>query len=119
MTDAVVIGGGPNGLAAAICLARAGHSVYVVEMADRVGGGLRSEELTLPGFIHDRCSAIHPFGRISPFFQSVDLAQRGLAWATPAVAIGHPLDDGTSVILRGDVETTAAGLDSVDRPAYI
>jgi phytoene dehydrogenase-like protein len=118
MTDAVVVGGGPNGLAAAICLARAGHAVHLVEAADRVGGGLKSDELTLPGFVHDRCSTVHPFGRISPFFRSVDLARHGLAWATPAVAMGHPLEDGSAVVARGDVATTAEGLDAADRPAY-
>jgi len=116
--DAVVVGSGPNGLAAAISLARAGRSVHVVEASDRVGGGLRSDELTLPGFIHDHCSAIHPFGRISPFFQSLDLARHGLAWATPVTAIGHPLDDGSAVTVRADVPTTAAGLDPSDRAAY-
>jgi len=117
-TDAVVVGGGPNGLAAAICLAREGRSVHVIEASDRVGGGLKSAELTLPGFVHDLCSTVHPFGRISPFFRSVDLARHGLTWATPAVAIGHPLDDGTAVVLRGDVATTVEGLDAGDRGAY-
>lgn len=116
--DAVVVGAGPNGLAAAICLARAGRSVHVVEGSGRIGGGLRSEELTLPGFIHDHCSAIHPFGRISPFFRSIDLARHGLRWATPVTSIGHPLDDGTAVIVRGDVAATAAGLDRRDAVAY-
>jgi phytoene dehydrogenase-like protein len=116
--DAVVIGSGPNGLAAAIALARDGRSVHLVEGSGRVGGGLRSDELTLPGFVHDHCSAIHPFGRISPFFRSLDLARHGLAWVTPVTAIAHPLDDGTAVMVTGDVFTTAAGLDPQDRVAY-
>jgi phytoene dehydrogenase-like protein len=116
--DAVVIGSGPNGLAAAISLARAGRSVHLVEASGRVGGGLRSDKLTLPGFIHDHCSAIHPFGRISPFFRTLDLAQHGLAWATPVAALAHPLDDGSAVMVTADISTTAAGLDPQDRVAY-
>src|SRR4051812_22702794 len=78
--DAVVIGAGPNGLAAAITIARAGRSVLVLEAADRAGGGARSAELTLPGFVHDICSAIHPLAVSSPFFRSVPLAAHGLEW---------------------------------------
>jgi phytoene dehydrogenase-like protein len=116
--DAVIVGSGPNGLAAAISLARAGRSVAVLEGAATIGGGLRSAELTRPGFVHDHCSAVHPFGRISPFFRSVDLARHGLAWATPPVAIGHPLDDGSAVLVRGSVDETAAGLGEHDARAY-
>ena len=115
--DAVVVGAGPNGLAAAIEMARAGRSVTVLEASARIGGGLWSAEMTLPGFIHDHCSAIHPFGRISPFFRSVDLARHGLAWATPAIAIGHPLDDGSAVLVRGGVAETAPALGD-DAAAY-
>jgi len=110
--DAVVVGSGPNGLAAAITLARAGLSVTVFEAADEPGGGSRSAELTLPGFIHDVCSSIHVFGRISPFFAGVthELEGRGLRWVRPPAALGHPLDDGSAVLLRGDVDETARGL---------
>jgi phytoene dehydrogenase-like protein len=115
--DAVVVGSGPNGLAAAISLARAGHSVTVIEAAATVGGGARSAELTLPGFVHDVCSAIYPFGRISPFFREADLARHGLRWVEPPASLGHPLDDGTAVIVERDVAATAAQLGE-DAAAY-
>jgi phytoene dehydrogenase-like protein len=115
--DAVVVGSGPNGLAAAITLARNGHSVTVLEGASTPGGGTRSAEVTLPGFVHDVCSAIHPFGRISPFFASTRLSEHGLRWIQPPAALGHPFDDGTAVLLEGDVEATAADLGD-DRDAY-
>jgi phytoene dehydrogenase-like protein len=117
--DAVVVGSGPNGLAAAITLARAGLSVTVLEAADETGGGSRSAELTLPGFVHDVCSSIHVFGRISPFFADITpaLEARGLRWIRPPAALGHPLDDGSAVLLRGDVEETARGL-GPDGDAY-
>jgi phytoene dehydrogenase-like protein len=110
--DAVVVGSGPNGLAAAITLARAGRSVTVFEAADEPGGGSRSAELTLPGFVHDVCSSIHVFGRISPFFAANGsaLAGHGLRWIRPPAPVGHPLDDGSAVLLRGGVDETAAGL---------
>ena len=115
--DAVVVGGGPNGLAAAIELARAGHPVTLLERAEAVGGGIRSAERTLPGFIHDVCSAIHPFGRTSPFFAGLDLARHGLRWVEPPYSVGHPLDDGTAVLVERDVEATAARL-GPDADAY-
>jgi len=108
--DAVVVGSGPNGLAAAIALARAGRSVTVLEANDTIGGGARSAELTLPGFTHDICSAIHPLGRASPFFAGLPLAAHGLEWIEPPIAIAHPLDDGSAALVRRDLEATAAGL---------
>ncbi|MFL5915860.1 MAG: phytoene desaturase family protein [Gaiellaceae bacterium] len=100
MTDAIVVGAGPNGLAAAIELARAGLSVRVVEAAETVGGGTRSAELTLPGFVHDVCSAIHPLGIASPFLRSLPLEAHGLEWVEPPAALAHPFDDGTAVLLE-------------------
>jgi phytoene dehydrogenase-like protein len=117
IVDAVVVGGGPNGLAAAITLARAGHSVTVFEAAATVGGGARSAELTLPGFVHDVCSAVYPFGRTSPFFRDENLESGGLRWIEPPYAIGHPLDDGSAVLLEREVDATAAGL-GPDGDAY-
>ncbi|HXG26640.1 MAG TPA: NAD(P)/FAD-dependent oxidoreductase [Candidatus Binatia bacterium] len=115
--DAVVVGAGPNGLAAAITLARAGRSVRVLERAAEPGGGARSGEVTLPGFVHDICSAIHPFGRLSPFFREVALERHGLRWIEPPAAFAHPLDGGRAVLITRDVETTAAALGR-DRDAW-
>ena len=108
--DAVVVGAGPNGLAAALTLARAGRSVHVVEAADTIGGGSRTTELTLPGFRHDVCSAIHPLGLASPFFATAGLDAFGLRWIHPDVALAHPLDMGRAGVLHRDINTTAAGL---------
>jgi len=115
--DAVVIGSGPNGLAAAIVLARAGRSVLVREAADTVGGGVRSEALTLPGFVHDTCSTIYPLGAGSPVFRRLPLAEHGLEWAHSEAALAHPLDGGRAAILERDVDATAAGLGE-DAEAY-
>ncbi len=116
--DAAVVGSGPNGLAAAIELARAGHSVCVFEAAETIGGGARSRELTLPGFVHDVCSAIHPLGLASPFFRRLPLEKHGLAWIHPPAALAHPLDDGTAVILEKSIERTCSTL-GIDGSAYL
>ncbi|HET6382113.1 MAG TPA: NAD(P)/FAD-dependent oxidoreductase [Armatimonadota bacterium] len=108
--DAIIVGAGPNGLAAAITIARAGCSVLVLEASETVGGGARSGEITLPGFRHDICSAIHPLGVGSPFFRSLSLAEYGLKWVYSPVPLAHPLDDGTAVVLERSVEEAAAGL---------
>ena len=92
--DVVVIGSGPNGLAAAITVARAGHSVRVFEAGDTPGGGMRTKELTRPGFLHDVCSAVHPLAAGSPFFRSVPLAEHGCELVHPKIALAHPLDGG-------------------------
>jgi len=110
MSDAVVVGAGPNGLAAAIALAQAGLSVRVVEAADAVGGGARSAELTLPGFVHDVCSAVHPLGIASPFFRTLPLAEHGLEWIEPPAALAHPFDDGTAALLERSPEAAAPTL---------
>ena len=115
--DAVVIGSGPNGLAAAIVLARAGLHTQVLEAAPTIGGGVHSEELTLPGFVHDVCSGIHPLAAASPFFTTLPLDRHGLAWVDPAAPLAHPFDDGTAVLLYRSLEQTCADLGS-DGPAY-
>jgi phytoene dehydrogenase-like protein len=113
--DAVVVGAGPNGLAAAIELARAGRRVRVIEASDTVGGGSRSAELTLPGFVHDVCSTAHPLALASPFFRSIDLARHGLEWAHPAAPVAHALAPDRAVSLERSVEATAAGLGRDER----
>src|SRR5436305_13223049 len=115
--DAVVVGAGPNGLAAAITLARAGQSVLVLEAKETIGGGSRSMELTLPGFIHDVCSAIHPLGIGSPFFRSLPLEQHGLQWIHSPTPLAHPFDDGTAALLERSIEATSATLGR-DAKAY-
>ena len=94
--DAVIVGAGPNGLAAAITLAEAGRSVVVLEANETLGGGCRSLDLTLPGFVHDICSAIHPLGVASPFFRDIPLHEFGLEWIDPPIALAHPFDDGSA-----------------------
>jgi phytoene dehydrogenase-like protein len=115
--DAVVVGSGPNGLAAAIRLAQEGLSVLVAEANDTIGGGARSAELTLPGFMHDTCSAVHPMAAGSPFFRQLPLAKFGLSWIEPELALAHPLDNGTAAVLDRSVRTTALGLGR-DQAAY-
>jgi phytoene dehydrogenase-like protein len=108
--DAIVIGSGPNGLAAAITMARAGRSVLVLEAKETVGGGCRSAEMTLPGFTHDICSAIHPLGLASPFLRTLPLERYGVEWIQPGIPLAHPLDDGTAVILDRSLEVTGESL---------
>jgi phytoene dehydrogenase-like protein len=108
--DAVVVGSGPNGLAAAVALARAGAKVRVVEAREEVGGGTHSAELTLPGFLHDVCSAVHPMGILSPFFRQLPLDAHGLEWLCPPASVAHPMPDGEAVVLHRSLERTAAGL---------
>jgi phytoene dehydrogenase-like protein len=115
--DVVVIGSGPNGFAAAITCARAGLEVLLVEGASTVGGGSRSAALTLPGYTHDVCSAIHPLAVVSPFFRRVPLAEHGLSWVFPEVPLAHPLDGGNGATLERSLEATAASLEG-DGEAY-
>jgi phytoene dehydrogenase-like protein len=115
--DAVVVGSGPNGLAAAIELARQGRRVLLIEGAETVGGGTRSAALTLPGFVHDVCSAVHPMAVASPFFKTLPLAEHGLEWVDPALPLAHPLDDGTAAVLDRSVGATAESL-GPDAGAY-
>lgn len=110
MTSAVVVGSGPNGLAAAVVLARAGIDVTVLEAEDTIGGGSRSAELNVPGLVHDICSATHPTGVASPFFRSLGLERHGLEWLWPEVDAAHPLDGGRAGVLFGDLDRTVAGL---------
>jgi len=115
--DGVIVGSGPNGLAAAVRLARQGLSTVVFEANDTLGGGARSAELTLPGCIHDVCSAVHPLGAGSPFFRELSLEKFGLNWIHPELPLAHPLDSGDGAALRRSVSETAASLDG-DRTCY-
>jgi phytoene dehydrogenase-like protein len=115
--DAVIVGSGPNGLAAAITLARAGYSVLVLEANSSIGGGTRSAQLTLPGYVHDVCSAVHPLAAGSPFFKTLPLERFGLNWIQPEIPLAHPLDDGTAACLYRDVDFTADSLGG-DSRAY-
>lgn len=108
--DAVVIGAGPNGLAAAIRLAQEGRSVEVFEANETIGGGCRSAELTLPGFVHDTCAAIHALAPASPFFKTLPLEDHGLEWVHPPIDLAHPLDDGTAVAFTQSIEDTAESI---------
>ena len=116
--DAIVVGSGPNGLSAAILLQQNGLSVLLIEGKKTIGGGLRSAELTLPGFLHDICSAIHPLAIASPFFETLPLAAHGLEYIYPDVAAAHPFDSGKAAVLKHSVEETAALL-GADQRAYI
>ena len=115
--DAIVIGSGPNGLAAAITLAQAGWKVTVFEAEPTIGGGVRSAELTLPGFTHDICSAIHAMAVASPFLRTLPLERYGVEWIEPKAQLAHPFDDGTAAVVERSVEQTAAALGR-DRSAY-
>jgi phytoene dehydrogenase-like protein len=117
-SGAIVVGSGPNGLAAAIELARSGRAVRVLEGAAVAGGGVRSEALTRPGFVHDTCSAVHPLAAASPFFTTLPLDRFGLLWTHADRPLAHPLDGGRAVVLERSLSATAGGLDA-DGPAYL
>ena len=110
MSSAIVVGSGPNGLAAAARLARAGLAVTVLEANETIGGGTRSSEMILPGLVHDHCAGFHPLVVASPFLSGLDLASRGLTWRPPVVDCAHPLDDGTAGVLHRSIDLTADGL---------
>lgn len=114
--DAVVVGAGPNGLSAAVALARAGRSVTVYEAQSAIGGGCRSEELTLPGFVHDVCSAVHPMAVASPFWRTLPLHEHGLEWVEPAAMLAHPFDDGRAALVERSLDATACGLGADEGP---
>ncbi|HBG06204.1 MAG: FAD-dependent oxidoreductase [Geobacteraceae bacterium GWC2_58_44] len=116
--EVVVVGSGPNGLAAAIEMARGGFPVTLLEAAETVGGGTRTEQLTLPGYLHDICSAIHPLGAWSPFFSQLPLEQHGLRWIHPPASLAHPFDDGSAALLEREIPATAESLDPQDARAY-
>lgn len=115
--DAVIIGSGPNGLAAAVEMAQKGQKVLVIEGAETIGGGTRTTELTLPGFYHDYCSAVHPLGVLSPFFRTLPLDDYGLKWIHPPASVAHPLDEEPAVLFYPDLQKTADNL-GLDGPAW-
>jgi phytoene dehydrogenase-like protein len=117
VTDAVVVGSGPNGLAAAVALGRAGVSVTVLESHQSIGGGTRTEELTVPGVLHDVCSAVHPLGVGSPFLSGLGLERHGLTWCWPEIDLAHPLDGGRAAALVRSIDATVEGL-GADGPAW-
>ena len=116
--EVVVVGSGPNGLAAAIEMTRAGCRVTLMEAANTIGGGTRTEELTLPGYRHDVCSAIHPLAASSPFFNRLPLERHGLHWIYPPASLAHPFDDGTAALLEREIAATVETLDPNDAEAY-
>ena len=107
--DAVVVGSGPNGLTAAVTLARAGRSVLVMEAAETIGGGCRTQPLTLPGYLHDVCSAVHPLAPPSPVLKSLPLEAYGLRWIQPPIALAHPMLDGSAAFHYRSLRNTAEG----------
>ena len=110
MSSAIVVGSGPNGLAATARLARAGLDVTVLEASDTIGGGTRSSEMIVPGLVHDHCSAFHPVAAASPFLNGLDLAANGLTWLQPALDCAHPLDDGSAGVLYRSIDRTAEAM---------
>jgi phytoene dehydrogenase-like protein len=118
LSDAIVVGSGPNGLACAVELARNGVDVTVLEAEETIGGGTRTSELTVPGLLHDDCSATHPMAAASPFLNSLDLGKHGLEWLLPEVGLAHPLDDGSAGVMLRSIEETARGLEE-DGPAWL
>ncbi|MEO6588716.1 MAG: NAD(P)/FAD-dependent oxidoreductase, partial [Pyrinomonadaceae bacterium] len=116
--DAIIIGSGPNGLAAGIHLAQNGLSVLIVEASEEIGGGVRSAELTLPGFTHDICSAIMPLTLASPFFKTLPLEKFGLELIQPDASLAHPLDNGSAILLKKSVDETARNLGIKDAKNY-
>jgi phytoene dehydrogenase-like protein len=110
VTDAIVVGAGPNGLAAAVTIARQGFEVTVLEGAEAIGGGTRTQELIMPGVRHDVCSAVHPFGVASPFLRTLELEAHGLTWCWPEIDLAHPLDGGRAGVMVRSLDDTAAGL---------
>jgi phytoene dehydrogenase-like protein len=117
--DVVVVGAGPNGLVAAVTLARAGRRVLVIEAASTPGGGTRSQALTRPGHVHDVCSAVHPLALASPVLRDLPLADHGLEWVHPGAPLAHPLDGGRAVLLERSVDATALALGDDDGAAYL
>ena len=115
MSSAIVVGSGPNGMAAAVALAREGVEVTVLEAQETIGGGARTSELTVPGVLHDQCSAIHPMAVGSPFLKSLGLERHGLEWRWPEVDLAHPLDDGSAGVMLRSLADTAAGLGAAGR----
>jgi phytoene dehydrogenase-like protein len=115
VSTAIVVGSGPNGLAAAARLARAGLTVTVLEASDSIGGGTRSSEMIVPGLVHDHCSAFHPIAAGSPFLKELHLADHGLRWLQPDVDCAHPLDDGTAGAFYRSIDKTVEGLGSDER----